>query len=180
VFVSRLKRALLLDAGLYTEVASDKSATGQAVYAVLLAGAASGLGMIATRGGGIIALETAATLLGWVVCAIGTYLVGVKLLPEARTGSGLGNMMRALGFAFSPGLIRIFSFIPYLGGAIVVASWIWTFAAVVVAVKRALDYSSAWRAAGVAVIGFALVILIVYALKIYVIMLLFAYGFRDA
>jgi len=180
VFVSRLKRALLLDAGLYTEVASDKSATGQAVYAVLLAGVASGLGMIATRGGGIIALETAATLLSWIVCAFATYLAGVKLLPEARTEPGLGKLIRAIGFAFSPGLIRIFSFIPYLGSAIIVASWIWTFAAIVVAVKQALDYSSTWRAVGVAVIGLALVMLIIYALKIYVIILLFAYGFRDA
>ena len=177
MFASRLKRALLLDAGLYAEVASDKSATGQAVYAVLLTVVASGLGMIGTRGGGIIALETAATLLSWIVCAFATYLVGVKLLPEARTEAGLVNMMRAVGFAFSTGLIRIFSFIPFLGGVIVVASWIWTFAALVVAVKQALNYSSARRAVGVAVIGFAIVMIIFYVLMIYVIILLFAYGF---
>lgn len=180
MFVSRLKRALLLDAGLYTEVASDKSATGQAIYAVLLAGVASGLGMIGTRGGGIIALETAATLLSWIVCAFVMYLVGVKLLPEARTEAGLVNMMRAVGFAFSPGLIRIFSFIPFLGSVIVVASWIWTFAALVVAVKEALNCSGTRRAVGVAVIGFVIILIILYVLMIYVIILLFAYGFRDA
>lgn len=180
MFINRIGRALLLDVGLYREVGADKGATGQALGVVILVGIASGIGMVGVRGVGGIVLETAATLLSWIVWAFVTYLLGTKLFPESRTESDVREMMRAVGFAFSPGLMRVFSFIPYLGGVFVAVSWIWTFAAVVIAARQALKYTSVWRATGIAVIGFVIVMIIFYVLMTYIIILLFAYGFRDA
>ena len=101
MLVNKVRRALLLDVGLYREVGADKGATGRAIGVVVLVGIASGLGMIGVRGAGGVVLETAATLLGWIVWAFVTYLLGTKLFPDSRTESGMGEMMHAVGFAFS-------------------------------------------------------------------------------
>jgi hypothetical protein len=53
----------------------------------------------------------------------------------------------------------VFAFIPFIGGLIVLIASIWQFVAMVIAVRQALDYESTWRAVGVVVIGFVIVII---------------------
>jgi hypothetical protein len=75
-------------------------------------------------------------------------------MPEPATKSDVGELVRTTGFAATPGLLRVFGVIPMLGWLVVIAAWLWTLAAMVVAVRQALDYQSTARAVAVCVIGF--------------------------
>ena len=63
-------------------------------------------------------------------------------------------MARTLGYAQSPGVLKVFGVIPAVGPAVFTLVSIWVLVAMVIAIRQALDYTSTWRAAGVALIGF--------------------------
>ena len=148
--------AARLDVATYEEVESDPTALGQAMTVVAIAGVASGIGSAAVSGGHGIGLVggVVAALIGWFVWAFTIYLVGTRLLPEAQTKSDLGEMLRATGFAAAPGVIGVLGVLPGIGGLIVTAAGFWQLAAMVIAVRQALDYTSTGRAVLVCVIGF--------------------------
>jgi hypothetical protein len=89
--------------------------------------------------GGLI-LITISSLIGWYVWAYLTYFIGTKLLPESQTHTSHGELLRTLGFASSPGLIRIVGLIPGLTGIVFFITSIWMLVTMVVAVRQALDY----------------------------------------
>ena len=63
-------------------------------------------------------------------------------------------MLRTIGFASAPGLLRVGGLVPVIGEwAIVPIANIWMLVAMVVAVRQALDYTSTLRAVGVCVVG---------------------------
>jgi hypothetical protein len=99
-----------------------------------------------------------AALLGWVVWAIMTYFIGTRLLPEAQTKSDLGEMLRTTGFSSSPGMLAILGIIPGLWSLVMTVTRIWMLAAMVIAVRQALDYRSTGRAIGVCLIGWLILI----------------------
>ena len=109
-------------------------------------------------------MGTFAALIGWYVWAYLTYLIGTKLLPEPQTKADFGELLRTIGFASSPGLIRVLGIIPGLGGVVFLAASIWMLIAMVIAVRQALDYKSTLRAVGVCVIGWIIQALILLAL----------------
>ncbi len=68
--------------------------------------------------------------------------------------------MRTLGFAQSPGLVRIVGILPGVGSLAVSIVSIWMLVAMVIAVRQALDYTSTLRAVGVCLVGWVLQIVI--------------------
>ena len=67
----------------------------------------------------------------------------------------------------SPGVLKVFAVIPGIGPLVFAVVSLWQLVAMVVAIRQALDYTSTWRAIGVAVVGFiayALLTGIVFAL----------------
>jgi hypothetical protein len=60
--------------------------------------------------------------------------------------------MRAMGFASAPGWLRLLGLVPGLGGVIFVGASVWMLVAATVAVKKALNYESTYRAAGITVV----------------------------
>jgi hypothetical protein len=93
------------------------------------------------------------TLIGWYIWAFSTYYIGVRLLPEAETNANRKAVLRAMGFASSPGLIRLLGLIPNLAGTTILVASIWMLMAAVVAIKQAMNYKSIYRAVGVCMIG---------------------------
>lgn len=152
-FINRIMRAAKLDVSLYEEVENEKRALPQAMGAVILSSVAAGLGGISKAGFGGILIGTITALIGWCVWAYVTYIVGTKLLPEPQTKADYGQLLRTIGFASSPGLIRVLGIIPALTNIVFLVSTIWMLVAMVVAVRQALDYKSTLRAVGVCVIG---------------------------
>lgn len=165
-FKDRILRAAKLDAGLYEEVEADKSAMPQAMGVVVLSSVAAGIGSAGMGAGGFgtIMLGIIASLGGWYIWAYLTYFIGTKLLPEPQTESNPGELLRTIGFSSSPGLIRALGIIPGLGAVVFSVSTIWMLAAMVVAVRQALDYKSTLRAVGVCAIGWVIQTLILVLL----------------
>ena len=152
-FWNRVIRAAKLDANLYEEVEADKSALGQAVLVVILSSVAAGLGSIGTAGISGVLIGTIMALVGWLIWSYLTYIIGTKIFPTPETKADYGELLRTLGFASSPGLIRIIGIIPGLAGIVFIIAGIWMLITMVIAVRQALDYQSTLRAVGVCVIG---------------------------
>ena len=164
-FQNRIIRASMLDSNLYEEVEADKSTQGQAMAVVVLASIAGG---IALNTGGLSGIITGimASLASWYVWAYLTYFIGTKFLPEPQTIADLGELLRTIGFASSPGLLRVFCVIPGVGMLVYSISSVWMLVAMIIAVRQALDYNSTLRAVLVCVIG--------YVFQIFVIVLIFS------
>ncbi len=160
--------AAKLNVGVYEEVEADTGATGQAMGVVLLSSLAGGIGAVGLGAGGFggVVVGGIAALIGWVSWAFVTYLIGTRLLPEPQTRADVGELMRTLGFAQSPGLVRILGVIPVLGPLVLIVVSIWMLVAMVIAVRQALDYTNTLRAVGVCLVGWvlSLVITIVFVL----------------
>ncbi|MCP4683604.1 MAG: hypothetical protein GY864_14835 [Desulfobacterales bacterium] len=165
-FKDRIIGAAKLDSNLYEEVEADKGALTQAMTVVVLSSLAAGLGSFSGGGFGGILIGTIMALIGWYVWAYITYFIGTKLLPEPQTKADHGELLRTIGFASSPGLIRILGIIPGLRGVIFLVAAIWMLVATVIAVRQALDYNSTLRAVGVCIIGWivqALIFMLLFA-----------------
>ncbi len=159
-FNNRFIRAAKLDPNLYEEVEADKSALGQAMAIVVLSSIAAGIGLYKTGGFNGIITGTMASLISWYVWAYLTYFIGTKFLPEPQTQADLGELLRTIGFSSSPGLLRVFYFIPGIGGMLYLISSLWMLVAMIIAVRQALDYNSTLRAVGVCVIGYIIQIFV--------------------
>lgn len=158
-FFHRLVGAAMLDRETYEEVEADRGATAQALAIVVFSSAAAAVGArgIATgaawsffASAGVLALMT------WAAFAFLTFEVGARILPTADTRADVGELLRTLGFAATPGLIQVFGVIPQLRAPAFALAICWAFAASVVAVRQALDYTSTGRALAVCGLGLAL------------------------
>ena len=152
-FVDRMIRAAKLDVHLYEEVEADTSAMNQAMSVVVLSSLAGGIGFIQVAGLTGLAIGTVGALLGWFVWAFLTYIIGTKLLPEPQTHADHGELLRTLGFASAPGMIRVLAILPGFGALVNFLAGAWMLIAMVIAVRQALDYQSTYRAIGVCLIG---------------------------
>jgi len=151
-FTDRMIRAARLDVNLYEEVEADTGATPQAIAVVVLGSIAAGLG--AGRGSlsGIL-IGAVAALIGWFIWAYLTYWIGTRVLPEPQTSATHGELLRTIGFANSPGLLRVLGVVPGLREIVFLVVGIWVLVATVVAVRQALDYRGTLRAVGVCAVG---------------------------
>jgi len=158
--LNRMIRAAKLDANLYEEVEADEGTMGQATLVVVLSSLAAGIGSLAYLGFWGLIGTTLLSLIGWYVWAYLTYFIGTKFLPEPQTEADLGQLLRTIGFASSPGIIRILGVIPGLNWIINLVASIWMLVAMVIAVRQALDYKGTLRAVLVCVIGFIIYMII--------------------
>ena len=161
-FTERMIGAAKLDVQVYEEVEVDTGATGQAMGVVLLSSLAGGIGSVGLGAGGLGGFVGGgiAALIGWAIWAFLTYIIGTRLLAEPQTRADVGELMRTLGFAQSPGLVRIVGILPGVGSLAVSIVSIWMLVAMVIAVRQALDYTSTLRAVGVCLVGWVLQIVI--------------------
>jgi hypothetical protein len=159
----RMVRAARLESALYEEVEADKSAIGQAMLVVVLASFATGIGtgIEALMLGGVgrffygLLYGVAGAITGWLLWALFAYLIGVTLLKGPQTSSTWGELLRTMGFASTPGLLRAFVFVPIIGNLIALAGSVWRLVATIIAVRQALDFST-WRGVIVTLVGWLL------------------------
>ena len=166
-FVSRMLRAAKLDASLYDEVESDRAAMGQAVSVIILSSIAAGIGGGMFSAPGILVMSASA-FVGWFLWAFLTFFIGTRFLPQENTRADYSKLLRTIGFASSPGLIRIFGALPAIRSFVFFAASAWMIIAMVVAVREALSYTSTLRAVAVVAIGWAVqFILLIFFMGIF-------------
>lgn len=160
--LDRALGAAKLDVATYEAVEHDPQATWQAAAVVVAASIAASIGVASVAGPLALVLTTVFTLIQWVLWAALLWFIGTQLLPEEKTEADIGQMLRTLGFAAAPGVLRIFVFIPLIGPIIAFLASIWMIVCMIVAVRQALDFSSTLRAIGVCVIGWVIAAFIVW------------------
>jgi hypothetical protein len=157
-FLQRLIGAAALDTAIYEEVEADRAAGVQAGAIVVLSSLAAGIGARGISENSLphIVYISIVSLMAWACWALVTYEVGGRLLPERDTAVDVGQLLRTIGFAATPGLLRVFGVIPGVSAPAFAVATVWTLAAMVVAVRQALDYTSTARAVAVCFVGWAL------------------------
>jgi len=159
-FAARVRGVLLLDIKTFEEIEADTTANLQAFIVVVSASIAAGLGAGVRLGVIGLLRETFGALIGWVMWAAVTWVIGSKLLPEPQTRTDMGELLRVIGYAYAPNLFGFFAFIPALGIIVSTVVSFWLLAATILAVRQALDYVSTWRAAAVVLIGWLIFVVI--------------------
>jgi hypothetical protein len=121
---------------------------------VALVAIAQAIGGAGEGGFGIVAGMISA-LLGWLLWAGITYLIGAKLFGGTATW---GELLRTIGFAQTPGVLHVLGIIPVLGGIIRFGVAIWVLIAGIIAIRQALDISTG-KAILTAVLGWLVIML---------------------
>lgn len=154
-FFRRILGALALERGTFENVEADRAALGQALLVVLLASAAAGIGSAGVGDGATRAIAAAVvgSLLAWMAWATLIAFLGTRVMPSPSTSSNAGELMRTMGFAAAPGMLRAFEVLGDARWIVLPLTSAWMIAAMTVAVRQALDYESLGRAIGVVVLG---------------------------
>jgi hypothetical protein len=156
----------MLDPAIYEDVEADKTATIQACATVVLSSVAAGVGVreLGAQTLPTVAFVSAIALLTWSTWALITFSIGVRIMPEPQTRSNVGELLRTIGFATAPGCLRVLGIVPGATIPVFAVTAIWMLAAMVVAVRQALDYQTTARAVAVCILGWVLSIALAIAL----------------
>jgi len=186
-FPARMWNAARLHADTFEEIEADASAIGQATLVVLLAALAGGVGSwwlhavqrelpmdVAILP---IALEVLEPLVLWLGGSFFSYTMGATIFRGPETETDFAEVLRTVGFAFAPGILRIVGFgLPALGGVLGLgdtevprilcntALEVWVLVAGIVAVRQALDFTTG-RAIGTYGTAYLLLYLMVMGLS---------------
>jgi hypothetical protein len=169
LFLYRMLGAALLDASMYEGLEADRRATPQAFATVALVCLAAGFGLAEWRGSGFgaLALVAAIAFVAWLAWAMLMFQLGTRVLPGPETHADLGELLRTLGFATSPGFLLALAAVPAVSRPAMVAAFIWMFLAMVIAVRHALDYPNVGRALVVCGLGAALAVALALLIGLY-------------
>ncbi|MDP8922480.1 MAG: YIP1 family protein [Chloroflexota bacterium] len=163
----RMIRAARLDSNLYEEVEHDQNATGQAATVVAIVAVCQAIGsavrvLNAPEAGGPgaavlgVVLGLVAAFIGWIVWSYVTYWIGTSVFKGVATP---GEMLRTIGFAYTPNVLGILAFIPFVGGLAAFIGSIWALVAGIIAIRQGLDLSTG-QAVITAIIGWLAVLLL--------------------
>ncbi len=153
--LERMIRAARLEVDLYEEVEANPNLTQEAILVVVVVTLANLLGRLiqalftpASFGGAIITGVWA--LIGFFIWAWIAYFVGTRLFGGT---ADYGELIRTLGYAYTPNILGVFAFIPCLGAIVGLIGSIWALVAMVVAIRQALDFDTT-RAIFTVIVGF--------------------------
>ena len=152
----RMIGAAMLNGSVYEEIKADRGALAQAIAIVVLV---TICGIVGDVLGSVIGDEEQSIqlvgavlkgvlsgLLSWALWVTLLYFVGAVMLKTDNTDTNWSELGRVVGFAYTPGLLFLFSFLQGIGGVLGFIARIWILVAVVIGVRHALDYGNAERA----------------------------------
>ncbi len=178
-FPLRVARASMLHADTYEEVEADPSSIGQATFIVLASCLATVAGAwIRVKLGNplppgalplswhlvIVGLEP---LIAWLAGSACAFMVGASFFRGPETETDYPEVLRTTGFAFGPGILAFFVWVPPSAVGLLTVGFVrlWVVVASVVALRQALDFTTA-RAVGTYGISIALLWLVLWGLSI--------------
>lgn len=160
-FGKRVVRTARLEADAYEEVEADPSSIRQATLVVvgasLATASAAGLRIALDRPfaqqrlpqGALLTVLALEPVVIWLVGSAFAYMIGATFLRGPETETDYAEVLRTTGFAFAPALLFPFAalFADPWGIGLAVIGRLWILAACIVAVRQALDFTTA-RAVG--------------------------------
>ena len=153
--IRRMFGATFFDAHTYEEIEDDPSSMVQALGVVLLVTLCAVFGGVVEEIlGEATFLEVALDLvfglafgvLRWALWVTIVFMVGGGLLRTRHTETSWAEMGRILGFALTPGVLAVFSSVPFFDWVFVWVAVFWSLAAAVLGVRQGMDYESTGRA----------------------------------
>ncbi len=160
--IQRMLGAAMFNAQTYEEIEADQTALGQALGVVILVtvcGAIGGLVSDILSGASALGIilglcfGLAFGIVRWALWVTVILMVGGSLLRTSNTQISWSEMGRVLGFAYTPGVLSIFSWVPGVGLLIAIVAFFWTIAAAIMGVRQAMDFEGTGRAILVVVIA---------------------------
>lgn len=130
-------RPMLLDRGIYREVAADPSATAEAAALVLVTSLLFALGHLAL-GFELAAAQFPAAVLLWLVSFGTTYYLGIEVAPGLAGTSGR-QLFRAIAYANVPRALFLLLLVPGAGAWLGLAAIGLTLTAYTFAITETLD-----------------------------------------
>ncbi len=146
--VQRMLGAATINVDTFEEVEADETATTQAAAVVAMVAVASTIGGMGGENASLL-FAPIAQIVGWLIWAGVTYLIGAKIFGGTATW---GELLRTLGFAQSPGVLYLLAVLPLIGGLIRLVVPFWMLWAGIVAIRQALDFGTG-KAVLTAVVG---------------------------
>jgi len=162
--LARIIGVFKLNSQTFEEIEHNTSLTLPAALIVLIVALISGLGNGLFNGlrsgdktfvGGFIS-SLVGVILGWLIWSVVTWFVGTRLF---KGQADIGEMLRVIGFAYSP---MVLSIIPCIGGII---GLLWALAAGFIAVRQGLDLDNT-KAFLTVVVGAVLYIILTVVLNL--------------
>ena len=150
----RMVGAALLNIQIYEEVEADTTATAQAGMVVIIAAIAGAVGSYSLGPTAAIS-HLVMALLGWLIWAGVTYLIGVHVFGGTATW---GELLRTLGFAHAPAVFYVLGIIPVIGSLFTFAAMVWMLVCGIIAIRQALDFSTG-KAVLTALLGWLVLII---------------------
>jgi hypothetical protein len=165
--IDRMMGAARLDSATFEEVEHDTNATSQALIVVVLAAVAGGIGAIRNDGISGLIGGTISGIVGWVVFSAFIFFVGTRFLKTSETEADMGQVLRTLGFADSPGILAIVGIIPILGPIVAAIASLWVLVASIIGVRQALEMSTGRAIATIIIAAIAEAIVVVILAAIF-------------
>lgn len=163
--LQRMIGAAFFNANTYEEIEADQSALGQAIGVVVLVticGAIGGLVSGVLEGATALSIiigvcyGLAFGIIRWALWVTVILMVGGGLLRSSNTETSWSEVGRVLGFAYTPGVLSIFAWIPGIGDLFSLVAFFWTLAAAIMGVRQAMDFEGTGRAILVVLIAGAI------------------------
>jgi hypothetical protein len=99
-------------------------------------------------------------ILTWFVWAVLIYVIGVKVFPDKESKIPFKEVLIAVGYAHSPGLLRFFAVTPDLVLLIVFLTQFWIFASLIISTKQILNLKSNFKSFGIVFLTFLIIAII--------------------
>lgn len=145
--INRMVRAAKLEPNVYEEAEHTPSLQSEAITVVALVAVLSGVGTFLDQvgtvgiGNGLVGLIVGiiVSLIGFFIWAGIAYFIGTRVFGGT---ADYGELIRTLGYAYSPNALALLIFIPFLGSLLAFIGSIWALVAGVVAIRQALDFDT--------------------------------------
>lgn len=166
--IDRLMRAAKMDAFLYQEVEKNQELTKEALQAVVLISACAGVStfiselMTGDIVGGVVGgiVQVIMGIVGYYVWSFAVLIVGTKMLGGT---ADFGEVSRCIAYAYAPNALRLFGFIPGLGGLLALVGSLWALVLGIVAIRQAMNFTTG-PAIATAVIAFIAMVVVLAVL----------------
>jgi len=147
--MEQMFRAAKLEPAFFEEVVDNPGLQRRSRWVVALFAMTASVGMFLRTSGTAVNIGLVTTLIAWYVWAFSTYYVGTYFFADSDTPRNRQAIMRVMGFAAAPGILRILGMIPFTGGIVFLVTSVWMVAASALGVQRALGYASIRKAVAI-------------------------------
>lgn len=169
--IDRMTRAARLNVDLYEEVEHNPGLNDEARNVVILVSALGALGVLLSGllqgnfGNAIIGGIVTAILgvVQWYLWSFLTLIIGTKVFGGS---ADFGEISRTIAYAYTPFGLRVFAFVPGLGGLFTFVGNIWALVCGVVAIRQAMDFDTAKGIATILIAGIVSIIVVSIAAAI--------------